>query len=41
MRRDAAEVIEVPGVDGRDDVLTLLDKERFLATLRQSLQQRL
>jgi len=41
MRRDAAEVLEVPGVDGRDDVLTLLDKERFLATLRQSLQQRL
>jgi len=41
MRRAAAEVLEVPGVDGRDDVLTLLDKERFLATLRQSLQQRL
>ncbi len=41
MRRDAAEVLEVPGVDGRDDVLTLLDKKRFLATLRQSLQQRL
>lgn len=41
MRRDAAEVLEVPGEDGRDDVLTLLDKERFLATLRQSLQQRL
>jgi purine-binding chemotaxis protein CheW len=45
MRRDAAEVLEVPGEDGRMDgqerVLTLLDKERFLATLRQSLQQRL
>jgi len=41
MRRDAAEVIEVPGADGSEEVRTLLDKERFLATLRQSLQQRL
>ncbi|WP_137174464.1 chemotaxis protein CheW [Massilia sp. HP4] len=38
MRRDAAEVIEVPGGDGSQEVRTLLDKERFLATLRQLLQ---
>lgn len=37
MRRDAAEVLEVPGEDGREDVRTLLDKERFLATLRGQL----
>lgn len=37
MRRDAAEVLEVPAEDGREDVRTLLDKERFLATLRQQL----
>lgn len=37
MRRDAAEVLEVPGEDGREEVRTLLDKERFLATLRQQL----
>ncbi|WP_208278205.1 chemotaxis protein CheW [Massilia oculi] len=37
MRRDAAEVLEVPGEDGREDVRTLLDKERFLATLRRQL----
>jgi purine-binding chemotaxis protein CheW len=41
MRRDAAEVLEVPGEDGRMDgqerVRTLLDKERFLATLRGQL----
>lgn len=37
MRRDAAEVLEVPGEDGRDEVRTLLDKERFLGTLRQQL----
>ncbi len=37
MRRDAAEVIEVPAEDGREDVRTLLDKERFLATLRGQL----
>ena len=37
MRRDAAEVLEVPGEDGGDEVRTLLDKERFLATLRQQL----
>lgn len=37
MRRDAGEVLEVPNVEGRDDVLTLLDKERFLATLRAQL----
>lgn len=40
MRRDAVEVLEVPGEDGREDVLTLLDKERFLATLRQQLSLR-
>lgn len=37
MRRDAAEVLEVPGENGREDVRTLLDKERFLATLRRQL----
>lgn len=37
MRRDAVEVLEVPGEGGREDVLTLLDKERFLATLKQPL----
>lgn len=37
MRRDAGEVLEVPGEDGRDSVLTLLDKERFVATLREQL----
>jgi len=41
MRRDAAEVLEVTGEGGRMDgqqcVRTLLDKERFLATLRQHL----
>ena len=37
MRRDAVEVLEVPGEDGREDVLTLLDKARFLATLKQQL----
>ena len=37
MRRDAAEVLEMPGEDGREDVRTLLDKERFLATLRRQL----
>lgn len=37
MRSDAAEVLEVPGEDGREDVRTLLDKERLLATLRQHL----
>jgi len=37
MRRDAAEGLEVPGEDGREEVRTLLDKERFLATLRQHL----
>lgn len=37
MRRDAAEVLEVPGDDGREDVLTLFDKERFVATLRERL----
>lgn len=37
MRRDAAEVLEVPGEDGSQEVRTLLDKERFVATLRQNL----
>ena len=37
MRRDSAEVLEVPGIDGQQDVLTLLDKERFLASLREQL----
>lgn len=37
MRRDAAEVLEVPGEEGREDVLTLFDKERFVATLRAQL----
>jgi len=37
MRRDSAEVLEVPGVEGREDVLTLLDKERFLGSLREQL----
>jgi purine-binding chemotaxis protein CheW len=37
MRRDSAEVLEVPGVDGKEDVLTLLDKERFLGSLREQL----
>jgi len=37
MRRDSTEVLEVPGDDGRDDILTLLDKERFLETLKAQL----
>jgi len=37
MRRDSAEVLEVPGVEGKEDVLTLLDKERFLGSLREQL----
>ena len=37
MRQDSAEVLEVPGIDGRDDVLTLFDKEKFILTLRQQL----
>jgi len=37
MRRDAAEVPEVPGEDGGQEVRTLLDKERFLATLKAGL----
>lgn len=37
MRQDSAEVLEVPGVDGRDDVLTLFDKDKFLVTLREQL----
>ncbi|MEW7847882.1 chemotaxis protein CheW [Massilia aurea] len=37
MRQDSAEVLEVPGIDGRDDVLTLFDKEKFIVTLRQQL----
>lgn len=37
MRRDAAEVLEVAGEDGGQEVRTLLDKERFLATLKQYL----
>jgi len=38
MRRDAQEVLEVPNLEGRDDVLTLLDKGSFLATLREQLR---
>lgn len=37
MRRDAAEVLDVPGDDGGDAVLTLFDKGRFVATLRAAL----
>lgn len=37
MRRDSAEVLEVPGIDGEQDVLTLFDKERFLGSLREQL----
>jgi purine-binding chemotaxis protein CheW len=37
MRQDSAEVLEVPGIDGREDVLTLFDKEKFIVTLRQQL----
>lgn len=38
MRRDAGEVLEVPGEGGKDGVLTLFDKTRFLATLRGLLE---
>ncbi|WP_296949583.1 chemotaxis protein CheW [uncultured Massilia sp.] len=38
MRRDAGEVLEVPVDGGRDEVLTLFDKTRFLATLRGHLE---
>ncbi len=38
MRQDSAEVLEVPGIDGNDDVLTLFDKEKFIVTLRQQLR---
>jgi purine-binding chemotaxis protein CheW len=38
MRRDAGEVLEVPGEDGKEAVLTLFDKARFLETLRTHLQ---
>nr|WP_314543998.1 chemotaxis protein CheW [uncultured Massilia sp.] len=34
MRRDAGEVLEVPGEEGKDTVLTLFDKGRFLETLK-------
>jgi len=37
MRRDSAEVLEVPGIDGKEDVLTLFDKERFIASLKEQL----
>jgi len=37
MRRDSAEVLEVPADDGQETILTLLDKPRFLATLRHHL----
>jgi purine-binding chemotaxis protein CheW len=37
MRRDTAEVVEVPGDDGRESVLTLFDKARFVETLRAQL----
>ena len=38
MRRDAGEVLEVPGEGGRETVLTLFDKERFLTSLRGRLE---
>ncbi|MFK3737697.1 chemotaxis protein CheW [Massilia sp. TN1-12] len=34
MRRDAGEVLEVPGEGGKETVLTLFDKGRFLETLK-------
>jgi purine-binding chemotaxis protein CheW len=37
MRQDSAEVLEVPGIDGHEDVLTLFDKEKFIVTLRGQL----
>ena len=37
MRRDSAEVLEVPGIDGREDILTLFDKAQFLESLREQL----
>jgi hypothetical protein len=27
----------VPGIDGKEDVLTLFDKERFIASLKEQL----
>jgi purine-binding chemotaxis protein CheW len=38
MRRDAGEVLEVPGEGGKESVLTLFDKNRFLETLRGHLE---
>jgi purine-binding chemotaxis protein CheW len=37
MRRDSVEVLEVPGIDGKEDVLTLFDKERFIGSLKEQL----
>lgn len=37
MRRDAGDVLEAPGADGKDTALTLFDKGRFMATLKAAL----